>query len=71
MRYRDPMRPSRFKRLLALPALAIAAAAGAGMPAVGGGAPAFDLPAAGGGARSLADVAGKKTLVLVFFRGVW
>jgi len=54
-----------------MPTLALAAVAGAGIPAVGQGAPAFTLPSASGGTRSLADVAGKKNLVLVFFRGVW
>jgi len=56
---------------LGMPALALAAIAGAGVPAVGQRAPGFTLPSASGGTRSLADVAGKKNLVLVFFRGVW
>jgi hypothetical protein len=51
--------------------LALAAGAGASAPAVGQRAPDFILPAASGGTRSLADVAGKKNVVLVFFRGVW
>ncbi len=56
--------------LFAVPVLAVAAA-GAPMPAPGAKAPAFSLPGAGGGTRSLGDVVGKKNLVLVFFRGVW
>ena len=56
---------------LGMPALALAAIAGAGVPAVGQRAPGFTLPSASGGTRSLADVTGKKNLVLVFFRGVW
>ncbi len=62
------MRTSAF---LAAPVLAAAAAAGAVMPAVGQRAPAFSLPSTDGATRSLAGVAGKKSLVLVFFRGVW
>ncbi len=61
----------RTSALLAVPVLAAAAAAGAGMPTVGQRAPAISLPATDGATRSLADVAGKKNLVLVFFRGVW
>ena len=54
-----------------VPVLALAAVAGASAPAVGQRAPDFILPSASGGTRSLADVAGKKSVVLVFFRGVW
>jgi len=61
----------RTRSLLALPALAVAAAAAAGMPAVGQRAPGFSLPTADGGTRSLAALAGNRSLVLVFFRGVW
>ena len=59
------------RTFLGMPALALAAVAGTGVPAVGQRAPAFTLPSANGGTRSLAEVAGKKNLVLVFFRGVW
>ncbi|MGD1148234.1 MAG: hypothetical protein ABR961_09835 [Thermoanaerobaculaceae bacterium] len=59
------------RTLLGMPALALAAVAGAGVPAVGRRAPAFTLPSSGGGTHSLAEVTGKKNLVLVFFRGVW
>ena len=34
-------------------------------------APAFSLPASDGTRRAPSDLTGKKTLVLVFFRGVW
>jgi hypothetical protein len=61
----------RHSGLLAVPVLALAAAAGAAPPTVGSRAPAFSLPAAGGGSHSLAELKGKKSLVLVFFRGVW
>ncbi len=63
---------------------ALAAAVGAGggeavrapvaQPAavrVGAKAPDFTLAASDRTARRLADLAGKKSLVLVFFRGVW
>jgi cytochrome oxidase Cu insertion factor (SCO1/SenC/PrrC family) len=38
---------------------------------VGAAAPDFRLAASDGTVRRLADLAGKKSLVLVFFRGVW
>jgi len=61
----------RSRIVLATLALAATAAVGAEMPAVGQRAPGLTLPAASGGTRSLAELAGKKNLVLVFFRGVW
>lgn len=66
-------RPARW---LALPALSLAFACAAAEPPaapieVGSIAPDFTLPAAGGGTRTLSQVAGKKPVVLVFFRGVW
>ena len=61
----------RRRAFLGLAALSLAATAAAGAPAVGQRAPGFTLPSASGGTRSLADVVGRKNLVLVFFRGVW
>ena len=61
----------RSTTVLAVLALAATTAVGAEMPVVGQRAPELTLPAASGGTRSLAELAGKRNLVLVFFRGVW
>lgn len=50
---------------------ALAPAAPPAAVRVGAKAPDFTLAASDGTARRLADLAGKQSLVLVFFRGVW
>lgn len=65
------MRSRTLTTLALLMGTAGLAAAAPVIPAVGGTAPAFTLPSNDGVARSLGDLAGRKNLVVVFFRGVW
>lgn len=50
---------------------AAGSAAAAERPAVGGPAPGFSLPAAGGATVDLAALRGRERAVVVFFRGSW
>ncbi|MCP4896000.1 MAG: hypothetical protein GY906_03415 [bacterium] len=58
---------------LAVATLALCASVtlGADRPEVGSTAPAISLVAADGQNHSLAELQGKKTAVVVFFRGLW
>ena len=61
---------SRIARVLVVCWLC-AVVASAAVPKVGDPAPQFSLTSAAGGGVSLKDYAGKRKVVLVFYRGYW